>query len=264
MDERQKFLEERKAEMLKRAADTKLQRMGMDFVEEGGRHKYSYQFDWLSRPIIQYPQDMVAMQEIIWKVKPDLIIETGIAHGGSLIMSASMLMLLDCCEALAAGKSFNPAESSRRVLGVDIEIRPHNRKAIEAHPLSPLIEMVQGSSIAPDIIAKVQQAAKNYEKVLVVLDSNHTHAHVLSELEAYAPLVSVGSYCVVFDTVIEDTNNSFPGRDWGKGNNPKTAVRGYLKRITSSGAGLAFEVDKEIDYKLLITLAPDGYLKRTA
>jgi cephalosporin hydroxylase len=186
--------------------------------------KYSYNFTSLGRPVIQYPQDMVAVQELIWKIKPDLIIETGIAHGGSLIMSASMLALLDMCEAIESGTVLDPKKSKRKVLGLDIDIRQHNREAIEAHPMSSRIQMIQGSSIAAEVIEQVKSVAKNYKRVLVCLDSNHTHNHVLAELEAYAPLTSVGSYCVVFDTIVEDMPKSiFSDRPWGPGNNPKTA-----------------------------------------
>ena len=240
-----------------------------DFMRASTIPKYSYNFSWLSRPIIQYPQDMIAMQEIIWQVKPDLIIETGIAHGGSLILSASMLALIDYCEAAEAGKTLDPKASRGRVLGLDIDIRAHNRAAIEAHPLAHKIDMIQGSSIAPDIIAQVHEHAKGYECILVCLDSHHTHEHVLAELEAYGPLVSEESYCIVFDTVIENMpDNIFPDRPWGKGNNPKTAVWEYLRRLNeegrtaADGAPLNFEIDKMIENKLLITVAPDGYLKR--
>jgi cephalosporin hydroxylase len=223
----------------------------------------------MGRPIIQYPQDMVAMQEIIWQVQPDMIIETGIAHGGSLIMSASMLALLDYCDAVKAGQLFDPTASRRRVLGLDIDIRAHNRIAIEAHPLARKIDMIEGSSVAPEMINQVYEYAKGYERILVSLDSNHTHDHVLAELEAYAPLTSKGSYCVVFDTIVEDMpDDMFSNRAWGKGNNPKTAVWEYLKRLKEEGRkaidgdDLIFEVDKMIENKLLITVAPDGYLKR--
>ena len=219
--------------------------------------QYSYNFEFLGRPIIQYPQDMVAMQELIWKVKPDLIIETGIAHGGSLIMSASMLALLDMCDAIDSGTVLDPKKSKRKVLGLDIDIRQHNREAIEAHPMFTRIQMIQGSSIASEVIEQVKAVAKNYQRVLVCLDSNHTHDHVLAELEAYAPLTSVESYCVVFDTIVEDMPKAmFPDRPWGPGDNPKTAVWEYLK------THLEFEIDKSIDHKLLISVAPDGYLKR--
>lgn len=246
-----------------------LDKAGYDFMRASTIPKYSYNFFWLSRPIIQYPQDMVAMQEIIWQVKPELIIETGIAHGGSLILSASMLALIDYCEASGVGKTLDPKASRRRVLGLDIDIRAHNRAAIELHPLAHKIDMIQGSSITSKIIAQVHELAKSYERILVCLDSNHTHEHVLAELEAYAPLVSSGSYCVVFDTIIEDMpDDMFPDRPWGKGNNPKTAVWEYLRRLkeegrtAADGALLHFEIDNMIENKLLITVAPDGYLKR--
>jgi cephalosporin hydroxylase len=221
--------------------------------------KYSYNFFWQGRPIIQYPQDLVAMQELIWEVKPDLIIETGIAHGGSLIFSASMLAQLDLCDAIESGQKLDPRVSNRKVLGLDIDIRAHNRDAIEAHPMASRIQMIQGSSIDLDVIEQVRSVASRYSRVLVCLDSNHSHEHVLAELEAYAPLVSIGSYCVVFDTVVEDLpGDMFPNRPWGPGDNPKTAVWKYLE------AHSEFVIDKSIDDKLLITVAPDGYLKRIA
>lgn len=227
-------------------ADDTLKARAAEFMEASLAPKYSYNFSWLGRPIIQYPQDMVAMQEIIWQVQPDLIIETGIAHGGSLIFSASMLELIASCTG-------NQGE----VLGLDIDIRPHNRAAIEAHPLFKRISMIEGSSISDDIIAQVTAKAAGKQRVLVCLDSNHTHDHVLAELEAYAPLTSIGSYCVVMDTVVEDVPDELSGdRPWGKGNNPKTAVWQYLKTHNE------FEIDTSIHNKLLITVAPDGYLKR--
>ena len=217
------------------------------WLRESGRHKYSYNFSWLGRPIIQYPQDIVAMQELIYALQPDIIIETGIAHGGSLVFYASMLELNAACG--------GPKDAG--VLGVDIDIRAHNREAVEKHPMVKRISMIQGSSIAPEIIEQVKIRAKGKPCVLVCLDSNHAHNHVLSELEAYAPLVTAGSYCVVFDTVIEDMpTDMFPDRPWGKGNNPKTAVHEYLETHAE------FEIDMSIQRKLLITVAPDGYLKR--
>ena len=227
------------------------------FMQTSIEQKYSYNFTWQNRPVIQYPQDIVAMQEIIWQVRPDLIIETGIAHGGSLVFSASMLALLDMCEAIESGDKIDPGTSHRKVLGVDIDIRAHNLSAIESHPMASRIEMIQGSSIAPETLAHIRASAAGYSRVLVCLDSNHTHEHVLAELEAYAPLVSVGSYCVVFDTVVEDVPaEMYPDRPWGPGNSPKSAVAQYLKMHNN------FEIDKNIEDKLLITVAPDGYLKR--
>lgn len=235
-----------------------MQEKAQAFMNASILPKYSYEFTWLDRPIIQYPQDIVGMQELIWKVRPDLIIETGIAHGGSLIFSASMLALLDTCEAIETGVSFDPAQSRRKVLGIDIDIRNHNRAAIEAHPMASRIQMIQGSSIAPEIIEQVQEVAKEYQRILVCLDSNHTHDHVLAELKAYGPLVSSGSYCVVFDTIVEDLpeNVLSSDRPWKQGDNPKTAVWEYLKTHPE------FEIDKSIQDKLLITVAPDGYLYR--
>ena len=237
--------------------DKDVQALSRIWSRETNQHKYTYNFSWLGRPIIQYPQDMVSMQELIWSIKPDLIIETGIAHGGSLILSASMLALLDYTDAVESGQPLDPKSSRRRVLGIDIDIRSHNRAAIEAHPMAHKIDMIQGSSIDPEIIAQVHNHAKGYECILVCLDSNHTHDHVLAELEAYASLTTKGSYCVVFDTLIEDLpGEMFPDCPWGPGNNPKTAVTEFLKSHPE------FEVDKSIQHKLLITVAPDGYLKR--
>jgi cephalosporin hydroxylase len=245
----QKFKADCAQEIAIQGQDTDLAAVGRTWANLANAEKYSYHFEWLGRPIIQYPQDIVAMQELIWSTKPDLIIETGIAHGGSLIFSASMLELNGACG--------GPKDAE--VLGVDIDIRAHNRAAIEAHPLFKRIAMIQGSSIAPEVIEQVQAKAAGRRRVLVCLDSNHTHGHVLAELQAYAPLTSVGSYCVVFDTVIEDVPaEMFPDRPWGPGNNPKTAVREYLKSHPE------FEIDKQIDHKLLISVAPDGYLKRMA
>ncbi|MDZ4787673.1 MAG: cephalosporin hydroxylase family protein [Blastochloris sp.] len=234
-----------------------MQAAAATFLNESAATRYSYNFAWLGRPIIQYPQDIVAMQELIWEIRPDLIIETGIAHGGSLVFSASMLALLDLNDAIATGATLDPKASRRKVLGIDIDIRTHNRAAIEAHPMATYVEMIEGSSIAPEIIMQVRSVANNYSRVLVCLDSNHTHEHVMAELEAYAPLTSIGSYCAVFDTIVEDMPaGMFCDRAWGPGNNPKTAVHEYLKTHPE------FEIDKSIQNKLLITVAPDGYLRR--
>lgn len=243
----QEFLESRKKNIAKAGMDTKLISESIKWCENSNKYNYTYNFSWLGRPIIQYPQDMIALQEIIWDVKPDMIIETGIAHGGSLIFSASMLTLLEACGEIENGK----------VLGIDIDIREHNKKAIEAHPMSKKITMFQGSSIDEEMIQKVHEFAKKGKKMLIILDSNHTHEHVLTELKAYANLASIGSYCCVYDTIVEDMpENSFPNRPWDKGNNPKTAVWEYLKECDN------FVIDKDIENKLLITVAPDGYLKR--
>jgi len=263
------FKEEKNKNISNLANDTECREAALNFLLKTAVHKYSYNFEWLGRPAIQLPNDAWAMQELIWAVRPDLIIETGIAHGGSLIFSASMLALLDMCDAIEKGETMDPKVSHRRVLGVDIDIRAHNRAAIEAHPMVSRIQMIQGSSIASDVIEQVQAVASNYSRVLVCLDSNHTHVHVLAELEAYAPLTSIGSYCVVFDTVVEDMpEDMFPDRPWGRGDNPKTAVWEYLRRLkeegrkATDGNRLNFEIDKTIENKLLITVAPDGYLRR--
>ncbi len=248
MNEIQKFEKERINNVLSNSKDKNLLESSKEFMLETIRTTYSYNFLWMGRPIIQYPQDIVAMQEIIWEVKPDLIIETGIAHGGSLIFSASMLALLEACGEIEKGE----------VLGIDIDIRAHNKEAIEAHPMSKKITMFEGSSIDDEMIARVHEFAKRGKTILVCLDSNHTHAHVLAELRAYANLASVGSYCITFDTIVEDLpQNSFDNRPWGKGNNPKTAVWEFLKENDK------FAIDKEVENKILITVAPDGYLKRT-
>ena len=219
-----------------------------DWMFADNMKHYSYHFEWLGRPIIQYPQDIVQFQEIVWKTKPDLIIETGIAHGGSLVLSASMLALLDM---------LLPPPKDRMVLGIDIDIRKHNREAMETHPLAKRIKMFEGSSIDDKIASEVREYAKDFQSIMVCLDSNHTHDHVLSELELYAPLVSIGNYCIVWDTVVEDMpEDSFNDRPWGKGNNPKTAVYEFLKTHTE------FIIDKNIQNKLLVTTASDGYLKR--
>lgn len=221
--------------------DKRVTELARDFMCETAKYKYSYSFSWLGRPIIQFPQDMIAIQEIVWEVKPDLIIETGIAHGGSLIFLASVLELLG---------------GDGRVLGVDVDIRDHNRLEIEKHPMCKRITMIEGSSIDETVVRQVREFASNKQRIMLLLDSNHTHEHVLQELQLYSPLVTVGSYLVVFDTVIEDMPEGFfPERAWDKGNNPKTAVWEFLKTNDR------FVIDKAIENKLVITVAPDGYLK---
>lgn len=218
-----------------------LQRQSTGWLIDACKYRYSYNFSWMGRPIIQFPQDVMAMQEIIWAMQPDLIVETGIAHGGSLIFYASMLELLG---------------GDRQVLGIDVDIREHNRKDIEQHPMFKRIKLMQGSSIDENLVRNVFEHAKAFKKVLVILDSNHTHEHVLRELELYSPLVKKGGYLVVFDTVVEDMpEDFFKDRPWGKGNNPKTAVWRFLEQNDR------FAIDKAIESKLLITVAPDGYLK---
>ena len=253
--------EEFRADRVKRVKDLQsdkdMNTASLSWTTESVRHQYVYNFEWLGRPIIQYPQDMVAMQELIWNLKPDVVVETGIAHGGSLVLSASILAMLDYEDALRDGTLLDPRKPKRHVVGVDIDIRAHNRTAIEAHPMSTRINMIQGSSVDPDTVARVKQQVGNARTVLVALDSNHTHEHVLSELEAYGPLVTPGSYCVVFDTFVENLPvGIFPDRPWAVGNSPLSAVREYL--VTHK----EFEVDEDISAKLQITAAPGGFLKR--
>lgn len=236
----EEFKQERAERVASYAQPGDLREAAAAFNVTSNRDKYSYNFSWMGRPIIQYPQDMIAMQELIWDIKPDLIIETGIAHGGSLIYYASLMELI--------GKG--------EVLGIDIDIREHNRREIEAHPMFKRIQMIQGSAIDEELVAEVARRAEGKETIMVCLDSNHTHDHVLRELELYAPFVTVGSYCVVFDTIVEDMPKGAYERPWDVGNNPKTAVWEYLKTNDQ------FEIDHSIDNKLLISVAPEGYLKR--
>ena len=221
--------------------DTELKKLSTRWIHDTARYKYSYNFSWLGVPIIQFPQDMFAMQELIWSIQPDLIIETGIAHGGSLIFYASMLELLG---------------GDRQVLGIDVEIRPHNRAALEHHPLFKRITMLEGSSTDTDIMNQVREVTRNRKCVLVTLDSCHTHEHVLRELQLYSPFVTKGSYLVVFDTIVDDMPAElFNDRPWGVGNNPKTAVRVFLE------SNDRFVVDEAIENKVLITVAPSGFLR---
>lgn len=245
--EDEQFELERQKHIAQLGADEDLRKFSRSWQLRAEEYKYVYNFSWMGRPIIQLPQDVFALQELIWAVQPDLIIETGIARGGSLIFSASMLELNASCG--------GPAHAE--VLGIDIEIRPHNRSALEAHPLFRRISMIEGSSISTEVVSAVAAKASNYRRVMVFLDSNHTHEHVLAELQAYAPLVGVGSYCVVFDTAIEEQPvDLFSDRPWGPGNSPKTAVYEFIKSNDS------FEIDHSISDKLSITVAPDGYLRR--
>jgi cephalosporin hydroxylase len=219
----------------------RFEQLSREWFEESVRARYSYRWSWMGRPVIQYPQDMLAMQEIIWAVKPDLIVETGIAHGGSLVYYASLQRAFGI---------------DGLVVGVDVEIRPHNRAALEAHPMIGGIRLIEGSSVDPAIVAQVRDLARGRERVLVTLDSNHTHAHVRQELDLYSPLVTAGSYLVVFDTAVEDLPKSFfPDRPWGPGDNPKTAVREFLR------GDPRFEVDRELEARLAVSVAPEGYLR---
>ena len=241
MNEIQQFKNEVEENIAAQGENGELKKTAAAFMDASIRSKYSYNFTWLGRPIIQYPQDIIAIQEIIYQVQPDLIIETGIAHGGSLILHASI------CELIGKGE----------VLGIDIDIREHNKTEIVNHRMSKRITMIQGSSIDPEIVKQVGARAKGREKVLIILDSNHTHDHVLAEIKAYAPLVTKDSYLLVFDTVVEDlANDIYDNRPWSVGNNPKTAVFEFLKTNHD------FIIDHSIDNKLLLSVAPDGYLKK--
>jgi cephalosporin hydroxylase len=242
IDPIKQFVEEREIRIKGNVENLPLKEAAKKFNDASNSAQYSYNFSWMGRPIIQYPQDMIAMQEIIWEIKPDLIIETGIAHGGSLIYYASLLELI--------GKG--------EVLGIDIDIREHNRKEIEQHKMFKRIKMISGSSIDEAIIEEVKKFTEGKKTILVVLDSNHTHDHVLKELKFYSPLVSIGSYIVVFDTIVEDLPEGYfsQSRPWSLGNNPKTAVNEFLQNNKQ------FVIDEAIDNKLLISVAPSGYLKR--
>ena len=245
MNPYEQFAQERKAEIARQGADPEMRRLTREWFGHANALRYSYHVEWLGRPIIQYPQDIIAMQELIWSVKPDLIVETGIAHGGSIIFSASMLELCAACG--------GPADAE--VVAIDIDIRPHNRAAIEAHPMSRRITLLEGSSVAPGIVAQVKDKARGKQRVLVALDSNHTHDHVLAELQAFAPMTTAGSYCIVFDTIIEELPSS-PDRPWSRGNSPHTAIQQYIAEHPE------FVVDTGMDDKLLISVAPGGFLKR--
>lgn len=253
MSSYEEFKSECEIEVSAMGADHDIKRKSIEWMIASSKMKYSYHFEWLGRPIIQFPQDIVALQEIIWSTKPDLIIETGIAHGGSLIFNASMLALLDLID-FENGKII---EHPRKVLGIDIVIRSHNRDAIREHPLSNRIEMFEGSSTSGEIINMVKEYTKNFSRVMIILDSNHTHDHVLAELRAYNELVTPGQYLIIFDTVIEYfPAEAFSTREWEIGNNPLTAVQEFLS--TSND----FAIDSDIENKLLITVAPNGFLRK--
>ena len=243
MNPTEQFELEKKENIANLAKDQKVQETAMNFILDSAVNKYTYNFSWMGRPIIAFPQDMIAMQEIIWEVKPDLIIETGVAHGGSIVYYASLLELIG---------------NDGLVIGIDIDIRKHNRDLIEDHSMFKRIKLIEGSSVSADVVKQVAVIVASKKKIMVCLDSNHTHVHVLEELNLYTPFVTNGSYCVVFDTVVEDmpADYDWGARPWGKGNNPKTAVWEFLKTNDD------FEIDAAIQRKLLISVAPDGFLKR--
>ena len=205
-------------------------------------YKYYLNFRWLGRPIVQYPQDVIAFQEIVWETKPTLIVETGVAHGGALILYASLLELM---------------QLEGDVVGVEIDLRPHNEKAIFEHPLSERIRVVKGSSTDPAVVAQVAELAKKHERVMIVLDSYHSHEHVAAELEAYAPLVTPGNYLVVMGTAVGELPASLDiQREWNRDRNPKTALDAWLAR------GQPFDVDAALSQRLILSDGPGGYLKR--
>jgi cephalosporin hydroxylase len=210
---------------------------GLDLVTP---YRYAYNWTWMGRPAIQFPQDLIAMQEIIWRTRPDVVVETGIAHGGSSVFFASMLSLLG---------------GERQVIGIDIDIRAHNRKAIEEHPMASRIRMVEGSSIDVTVAQHVHALVAG-RRAMVVLDSNHTADHVAAELELYTPLVRTGCFTIVMDTTVELSDpTTIVNRPWGPGNSPMTAVMAFLEK------NRRFVVDDEYDAKLLFTVAPRGYLR---
>lgn len=216
------------------------------WTKVGWNEKYAYTFTWQGRPIIQLPEDMIRIQEVIYSIKPDVIIETGVAHGGSLIYYASL------CKLLGKGK----------VIGVDIDIRPHNRVAIQKHELSPYITLIEGSSTEEKVLREVEQVINETDKVLVILDSNHSKEHVLSELESYKKFVSIDSYIVATDGIMEDLYDVPRGQIEWKDNNPVSAVKEFITNNPN------FVVDKpkwpfnESDLTKNITHWPMAYLKK--
>lgn len=239
-----KFEKEKKSRISKNRHNLDFSKASKKFLIESIKPKYTYNFSWLGVPIIQIPQDIQQLQEIIWKVKPNLIIETGIAHGGSLIFSASMLAILNM-----------NSKEKRKVIGIDIDLRKHNKAILEKHFMKKYISCINGSSTDNKIFNKIKKISKSYKKTLVILDSNHTHEHVLKELNLYSQLVTKNSYCIVFDTIINDMpNNYYPDRNWNKSNNPMTAIKEFLK-INKN-----FHIDTSIDYKLMVSMAKNGFL----
>jgi cephalosporin hydroxylase len=241
MNDHEQFAAEQRQNATALAGDEAVQRQSRELFASSDCHGYSYVWRWLGLPIIQLPTDMVALQEIIWANRPQLIIETGVARGGSLVFFASLLQLID----------------EGVVVGIDIDIRAHNREAIKEHPLSHRIRLVEGSSTADETVAGIREAVRGVERVMVILDSDHTHDHVLNELRLYAPLVTPGQYLVVADTIVEHIpKQSHRPRSWGPGNNPATALDAFLADNDR------FERDPYVNGKLLLTSSPGGYLRR--
>ena len=250
------FTKECKEEINRQSQDQLFLELSQNWMNQSWKHKYTYHFNWLGRPIIQMPQDILALQEIIWNIKPDLIIETGIAHGGSLCLTASLLALLELEE--IKNNSINQDQiRKRKVIGIDIDIRQHNRELIENHFLSDKIEMIESSSVNKDTFNKIKSLSKDYSNILVMLDSNHTESHVLEELNLYSSLISKNSYCIVFDTIVEKMDSEFSkNRPWNKKNSPQSAIQKFLKRNNN------FVVDNTIDKKIILSMAPGGFLKK--
>ena len=253
-----KFIQEVRERLRQNRENKELREAATRFNQVSNQSKYSYNFRWFGRPIIQYPQDIVATQELVFATRPDLIIETGVARGGSLVFYASLLALMDlakCNGEVGTGGAKQHAHG--RVVGVESDLREHNKKELTAHPMWPWIQIIEGSSTDKETIIEVCEVAKDFSNIMVCLDSNHTHDHVLAELRAYAPLVSIGCYCIVFDTIIEElSGNTYPDRLWSPANNPKTAVHQFLRENPN------FELDQQVQDKLQITVCPDGYLRR--
>jgi cephalosporin hydroxylase len=222
-------------------ADPEMNGAVRTFMGKTFEHGYYRNFTWLGRPVIQYPQDIVALQELIWEYKPTLVMETGVAHGGALILYASILELI-------GGRG--------DVIGVEVEYRAHNREAVEQHALARRIRVIEGSSIDPAVVAEIARVAAAHERVMVVLDSLHTHDHVLAELRAYAPLVREGGPLVVFGTSVAEIDPAIDlKREWDQHRNPRSALDEFMRENDR------FEVDGDINDKLLITDAPGGYLR---
>jgi cephalosporin hydroxylase len=259
IDDHKKFKKECKKEIAKQSKSKKFHNLSKKWIEESIKTKYTYHFDWLGRPIIQFPQDIIVLQQLMWDIKPDLVIETGIARGGSLIFISSMLELLSICG----------SEKNAKVIGIDIDIRKHNEIKIKKHSLSKRIHLLKGSSIDKKIFDKVKKISKNYKKIMVILDSNHNHQHVLEELKMYAPLVTSNSYCIIFDTIIDYMPNKFnKKKNWTSTKNPKTAIDEYLNYIKKDKPKdydkkfLNFSIDKNLDNLIMLSNAPGGFLKR--
>ncbi len=243
-DDRQQFLEQRHALIIEMADDASVASANVELLKASDRHGYSYMWDWLGVPIIQMPADVMAMQEIVWRTRPDVIVETGVARGGSAILHSSLLRLTGNDQGI--------------VIAIDIDIRPHNRDSIESHRFADRIHLIEGSSTAPETIDRVRNLIPEGARVMVVLDSDHTHAHVLAELEMYAPLVTSGMFLIVADTVVEELPvQTHRPRSWGPGDNPRTALDAFVARNPS------FVLDRQVSAKMLMSSSAAGYLVRS-